>query len=245
MTRSAIGLAVLSLLLIACMPAAAQNRPGSIRGIVEDHSGLPIPGATVHLNRVGDPATAPARKVQAGADGSFEFALVAAGDYQVEVIQAGFQTWRSTVTVTSRPVRLQIRLRLSEVHEQVTVTEENPGEVSIDSSENGNYLGHSLNVQVRGRFADKVRAVLLYRYGRAYNDADGADNLPPDSYNTASEWGRSGWDRRHRLRLMGTVDLPAGFTSGLILRVESGRPYEWTTGLDTNLDGRAPSGRRV
>ncbi|MGH9674365.1 MAG: TonB-dependent receptor, partial [Bryobacteraceae bacterium] len=88
---------------------------------------------------------------------------------------------------------------------------------------------------------------IQYVLSRRENDVDGDSELPPDSADLRNEWARAGFDVRHRLRLLGSWDLPGGLTLGSIFRAQSGSPYEWTTGLDVNHDGRAaerPAGVR-
>jgi hypothetical protein len=67
-----------------------------------------------------------------------------------------------------------------------------------------------------------------------------AEGLPADSYNLRAEWGPSRFaDIRHRF-LTGTT-LPAwkGFSLSPFIVINSGAPYNITTGRDTNLDGFA------
>ncbi len=97
-------------------------------------------------------------------------------------------------------------------------------------------------MSVNGRILRFFRGQLRYRLGSSHNDTGG---LPPDSLDLRSQWARANWDRRHRFRAAGLVDLPKSIGLGIIYSASSGRPYEWTTGLDLNRDGLAlerPSG---
>ncbi len=78
-----------------------------------------------------------------------------------------------------------------------------------------------------------------YSLSKTNNDADGQGGslFPRDSYNLAGEWGRASFDVRHRFFLFGT------YTSKLwklvfspFLTASSGRPFNITTGIDSNLD---------
>src|SRR5207245_1597832 len=53
------------------------------------------------------------------------------------------------------------------------------------------------------------------------------------------EWGRSTFDRRHRLNLTSVWFLPWGFQMGGILTLTSRAPFNITTGSDDNGDGVA------
>ncbi|MCZ2073796.1 MAG: TonB-dependent receptor [Bryobacterales bacterium] len=106
----------------------------------------------------------------------------------------------------------------------------------------GTMKSQGLHISANGRILRFFRGQLRYRLGSSHNDTGG---LPPDSLDMRGQWARAGWDRRHRFRAAGLVDLPKSFGLGIIYSASSGRPYEWTTGLDLNRDGLAlerPSG---
>jgi hypothetical protein len=107
----------------------------------------------------------------------------------------------------------------------------------IESS--ANLKSHGLEVGLQGRFGRIFRGVVRYTVSRTHNHADGDSGLPPDSRDLSREWARAGMDRRHRLRLLGSWQLPGRLVAGTLFRADSGAPYEWTTGQDDNRDGRA------
>ncbi len=104
----------------------------------------------------------------------------------------------------------------------------------------------TFTVNLRGRW--KLGDVSAqYRYLQAYGDTEGAEFLPVDNFNLRPEWGRLVQDRRHRLQLVGTAQLPRGFRLGLISSLSSGRPFDITTGADDNGDTEVndrPAGMR-
>jgi len=102
----------------------------------------------------------------------------------------------------------------------------------------GRLASHSLEVTFRGNLTRLFNGGIVYRVGRAMNDTDGADWIPPNSLDLSREWARAGYDRRHRLRAYGAIQIPKLFDLGLVLSVSSGRPYSLTTGRDDNHDGR-------
>jgi hypothetical protein len=107
----------------------------------------------------------------------------------------------------------------------------------IESS--GTMKVQSLQITASGRMFRIFRGQLQYRLGEGHNDTDGLDELPPDSTDLRDQWARASWDRRHRFRAVGVVELPRQFSLGIIYRASTGRPYEWTTGRDMNNDGLA------
>jgi hypothetical protein len=76
-----------------------------------------------------------------------------------------------------------------------------------------------------------------YTFGREKNHADGATSLPSDSLNPDVDWGPSRQDIRHRLQVQAQLPLVFGVRGNVNLNVNSGVPYNMTTGLDDNDDG--------
>jgi len=84
------------------------------------------------------------------------------------------------------------------------------------------------------------------------NDADGqgSRSFPANSYDLRGEYGRAGFDIRHRFSFGGTMSLPWwGVTLNPFILASSGAPFNIITGADTNGDGQfserpsfAPSG---
>ena len=75
-----------------------------------------------------------------------------------------------------------------------------------------------------------------YTLSRSLDSGSSMFSLPANNYDLQGEWGRSDYDRRHRLNLVLLYSLPAGFRAAGILNVWSGRPYNITTGIDSNGD---------
>src|SRR5260370_8898380 len=61
-------------------------------------------------------------------------------------------------------------------------------------------------------------------------------SLPANNSDPRPEFGRADYDRRHRLNVVGTYRLPRGFRVGSIVSLNSGMPYNITTGFDNNAD---------
>ncbi len=96
---------------------------GALAGTLKDSSGAVLPNATVTATSVG---TAQARTTKAGADGTYKFALLPPGDYQVKFEAPGFSTAEVpavTVTVTETAV-LDQTLQVGAQAQQVEVRAE-------------------------------------------------------------------------------------------------------------------------
>lgn len=107
-----LSLAVLSL-------AAHAQTTGTLRGVVRDPAGLPIPEASVTVRHSGG---AFERSAVSAADGTFDFIALPVGMYQVESSAAGFTATllRDVEISIGRTSTLDIRLDLGIVSETVT-----------------------------------------------------------------------------------------------------------------------------
>jgi hypothetical protein len=76
-----------------------------------------------------------------------------------------------------------------------------------------------------------------YTLGQEKNFADGATSLPSNNLNPDVDWGPSRQDIRHRFQAQGTVPLVYGVRVTPNFTVQSGVPYNQTTGFDDNNDG--------
>ena len=88
--RRGVGMSALLAALLLAGPAEvrAQGNTSSIRGTVMDEQRLPVPGAML---RIEDLNGGLRRSLDTKHDGSFEFAALQPGEYQVAVEASGFQ----------------------------------------------------------------------------------------------------------------------------------------------------------
>src|SRR5205085_1788931 len=80
------------------------------------------------------------------------------------------------------------------------------------------------------------RVVLFGNYNLSWIRSN-AEGTPADNYNLALEWGRSAADQRQSFFTGGFITLPKGFRLNTNINGGTGRPFNVTTGVDTNLDG--------
>ena len=95
--------------------------------------------------------------------------------------------------------------------------------------------GFDANVRVSSG-GGRTSGLLRYRYGQAWNDADGPLSLPADSRDLDAEWGPSSGDVRHRLYGFVRTRFPHGVSANLWADAQSGAPYTVRTGFDDNRD---------
>ena len=93
-------------------------------------------------------------------------------------------------------------------------------------------LNFNFNYQPRRLFG-----VFGYTIGQRKNFTDNALSLPVNSTDLDAEWGPASDDVRHRFFSFFNTELFWGLRMGVNYRLLSGRPYNITSGFDTNLDG--------
>jgi hypothetical protein len=75
-----------------------------------------------------------------------------------------------------------------------------------------------------------------YTLGKANSDTDGAGTFPTNSYDLHPEYGRAGFDVRHRVQFSGSFAFPWGLRLSPMLVATSTRPFNITIGRDLNGD---------
>jgi hypothetical protein len=89
---------------------------------------------------------------------------------------------------------------------------------------------------VNARISAKFTLTGYYAFGHANSNTDSAGSFPANSYNLVSEYGRAGFDVRHRLQLNGSIATRFGLRFSPFVTLATGRPYNITTGTDINGD---------
>lgn len=130
-----------------------------------------------------------------------------------------------------------------------SITESNPngdlplGNVGhvyqIESS--GRFNQQTIFIGFNNRFNRRTSFFANYSLGFSKNDTDGLDtSFASNPYDFSSEYGRGGFDLRHRFTLVGNFISPWwGLTFSPFVLATSGAPFNIITGEDTNLDGVA------
>src|SRR5438128_4256871 len=98
---------------------------------------------------------------------------------------------------------------------------------------------NALQVSARKNLDQRVQFQLSYTLSKAVGLSDDIfePGVPQDSNNIFADKGPTLRDARHRFVLSGIVNLPLGMQTSNILAIQSGRPFNVTTGTDDNGDG--------
>jgi hypothetical protein len=93
-----------------------------------------------------------------------------------------------------------------------------------------------ITVNVNTRINSRYSLFGYYSYNRAFSNSDGSGSFPANSYDASGEWGRAGFDIRHRLQIGGSINLPWKFQLAPNISASSSPPLNITTGTDWNGD---------
>src|SRR5436309_4376841 len=112
-----IALAASVVLLTVAIPIDARSQSLSISGIVLDQSGATIPDALITLKKGEETRTA-----KTGTAGTFNFAGIGPGNYEVQAQREGFKQAALRVTVGNRvPRPLQVKLAIANLQQEISV----------------------------------------------------------------------------------------------------------------------------
>ena len=96
-----------------------------------------------------------------------------------------------------------------------------------------NQLIASFNAKVNSRLS----MFGYYVFNRAMSDTDGAGTMPSNPYDLRQDYGRAAFDFRHRAFVSASATLPLRLRMAPFIYLQSGLPYNVTSGVDTNGDG--------
>ena len=149
-------------------------------------------------------------------------------------------TWLTTQT-SYQMLRGRNTMRSRNINAPIDGVRPNPAFGDITQFEStGRTESDRLTLGVQFRYQANQQQMGLrvnYTLGREKNFANGATSLPSDSLNPDVDWGPSSGDRRHRFQIQGQVPLLFGVRANINADVNSGVPYNMTTGFDDNNDG--------
>jgi hypothetical protein len=100
----------------------------------------------------------------------------------------------------------------------------------------GIFKQDQLVTSLTARVNPKISFNGSYTFGKANSDTDGAGTFPADSYNLRPEYGRAGFDVRHRVQFSGAFAFRWGLRLSPMLVATSTRPFNMTVGRDLNGD---------
>jgi hypothetical protein len=108
-----------------------------------------------------------------------------------------------------------------------------PSQENIMATESGGKsIRHELAFGFSRRFSPRLMFFSNYRLAWARDDVA----FPANNYDLRSEWARSSSDRRHSFNMMLMVNLPWSLRLTPNFFINSGAPFNITTGLDDNGD---------
>ena len=112
-----------------------------------------------------------------------------------------------------------------------------PNFINIDQFESsGRLRSHSLTVSLQTTLRNNFDLLGQYTLSKSMDDSSGLVSLPANNYDLRPEYGRADYDRHHRFNLIGIWRLPWDLRAGTIVSMNSGIPYNITTGFDANHD---------
>lgn len=151
--------AVCILVLFLGCPAAWGQAATSLRGTIADPSGAAIPNATVHLV---NSDTNLQRTATTDEQGNYVFPQVLPGNYALEVDANGFAKYRQTgiQLLVNLPATVNVKMKIGQSLETVTVTEQAPVVNATDASE-GNTMGQEQLEQLPIEARDIVQLLSL------------------------------------------------------------------------------------
>jgi TonB dependent receptor/Carboxypeptidase regulatory-like domain/TonB-dependent Receptor Plug Domain len=116
---------VLGVLLVAALPASAQQGTGELRGRVIDAQNAVLPGVAVVAR---NEASGIFREIVSGGDGSFFMSALTPGTYQIDAQLSGFKKYqRKGVRVeVGKTQSIDVMLEVGGIEQEVTVLAESP-----------------------------------------------------------------------------------------------------------------------
>jgi Carboxypeptidase regulatory-like domain len=101
----------------------------------------------------------------------------------------------------------------------------------------GVFRQNQLIVTMNGKINSRLSLFGYYVYGHASSDTDGPGTMPSNPYDLRQDYGRAAFDNRHRAFISANATLPFKIRMAPFLFMQTGVPYNVTSGVDTNGDG--------
>jgi hypothetical protein len=149
---------LLLLVVVSSVCAFAQN--ARLTGVVNDGDGFPLANAKVQIVHAGDNVT---QTVTTNDSGVYAVLHLAAGDYQVTVLADGFQpsAVQTVHLAADGSAELTVQLKVAETKQEITVTADNGGAVTLDTSALAGVVTEKevTDLQLNGRNFSQLAAI--------------------------------------------------------------------------------------
>src|SRR5712664_2829844 len=217
-------------IVLSCLPSVRAQISASIKGIVTDSSGSPVPSATVKTKNIETGAT---RNGLTDDAGRYLVLSLPIGEYEVRVTKPGFQdAIRSGIhLVVSEEASVDIRLQVGAVTSEITVTGDAPI-VSTTTRDISGLLGEQAvkELPLNGRSYDLLLPLNpgIVNFTSLKTGGTGISNS-----STANNFAVSGNRPQQNLFLLNGVEytgaaennMQPGGTSGMLLGVDAVREF--------------------
>ena len=106
-----------------------------------------------------------------------------------------------------------------------------PGAAFVMES-SGRYNQNQFIANINSKISQSVSLSSSYVLNRAMSDTDGVTTFPSSPYTFRGEYGAAATDSRHRFTLAGTIDTKWNIRFSPLITLQSGLPFDITTGSD-------------
>ena len=102
----------------------------------------------------------------------------------------------------------------------------------------GSFNQEQIFINLNSRLGKRISFFASYNWSKSNNNTDGQGGtlFPVNTYDLHGEYARGIYDIRHRFNFFGTVNLPWKVALSPFVNAGTGRPFNITTGQDTNGD---------
>jgi len=152
---------------------------------------------------------------------------------------AGFYSVHVRDVIRARDINAPLPGTITNINREGTRPFGNIGEIYQYES-TGRFDQNQFFVGFNNRLNRTISFSSHYSMSKTKNDTDGqgfgGGLFPVNHYDLSGEYGRAGFDVRHRFNFFGTINLPWQVSLNPLITYSSGRPFNIITGQDTNLD---------
>lgn len=186
LASSVLAFSIVIAFFCVAIPSAHAQFTSGVQGTVQDSSGSSIPKALVTLTNVDNKVS---ETTTSNDSGTFRFASLAPGNYQISAAATGFSSTKSAFTLSTNETRnVPVTLAVGSVSTQVEVTTQQP---LLDTSDSRNQLTlNSAALEELPLAARNPLALITLAPGVTGLGAGTATNFNPENSVNASANGR-------------------------------------------------------